>query len=98
MVRPNSLHGPVGAFQGASLVGPMAPRGTGGVFARPLVDPLWDKLPVLPEGARIVGQGVHGPIVAGLENRFPEAVGWYATPELVTRPVFYRTPSLENVA
>lgn len=68
--------GPVGAWKGASLLSPTTPGGTGGIFASSVVGALRDGLPWLPAGARVVGQGVHGPIIAGLDDRFPEAVSW----------------------
>lgn len=64
--------GPIGAADVMSIMAPGSPRGAGGIFARAFGHPL----PRIPKGASVAGTGPHGPIVNGLEGRFPEAVDW----------------------
>jgi hypothetical protein len=51
--------GPVGAWQGASLLNPLVPRGAGGIFAAPIAGAWRNGLPLLPTRA---GQGIDGSI------------------------------------
>lgn len=49
--------GPVGAWKATSLLNPAVPRGTGGIFASPLVDAVTNRLPSMRADALIARQG-----------------------------------------
>jgi hypothetical protein len=92
--------GPIGAWHAASVLNPQVPRGTGGIFASPLVDAVTSHLPSMRASERIGIQGIDGHTVApplgpasGNGNYLPGLRNSAATAnEIATPQGFVRNP------